>query len=63
MKKRISLLVVLMLLVFAGFAQAWDGWTSTEGRDGMRVYYPSTGWTWTEGSDGRRVVDPVDGWT
>lgn len=63
MKKRIALLAVLMLLTFAGFAHAWDGWTWTEGRDGVRVYYPSTGWTWTEGSDGRRVVYPLTGWT
>lgn len=37
--------------------------TWTEGRDGVRVYYPANGWTWTEGRDGRRVVYPVDGWT
>lgn len=37
--------------------------TWTEGRDGVRIYYPASGWTWTEGRDGRRVVYPVNGWT
>lgn len=39
------------------------GMTWTEGRDGVRVFYPSRGFTWTEGRDGRRVVYPSSGWT
>lgn len=49
---------IALLPVLAEGSVSW-----TEGRDGVRVYYPSSGWTWTEGSDGRRVVYPFNGWT
>lgn len=62
MKTRISLMVLMLLLILTSSASAWS-WTSTEGKDGVCVYYPNTGWTWTEGSDGRRVVYPTSGWT
>ena len=65
MKKRIGLLIALLVFALVGSVSAsnWDwSWTSTEGSDGVRVYYPASGWTWTEGSDGRRIVYPVSGW-
>ncbi|MBP7635248.1 tetratricopeptide repeat protein [Candidatus Ozemobacteraceae bacterium] len=57
----VHILCCCFLAMFANAAHASITWT--EGRDGVRIYYPSTGWTWTEGSDGRRVVYPTNGWT
>jgi len=62
MKNRIALMLALFVLILTQSVSAWS-WTWTEGKDGIRIYYPSAGWTWTEGSDGRRVVYPLDGWT
>ncbi|HOT28456.1 MAG TPA: hypothetical protein PLU72_09715 [Candidatus Ozemobacteraceae bacterium] len=57
----VHLLCFGFLAMLATASQASITWT--EGRDGVRIYYPSTGWTWTEGKDGRRVVYPANGWT
>ncbi len=57
-------LVASLLLLTAPACLAWGSpLTWTQGKDGVKVYYPSTGWTWTEGRDGRRVVYPSTGWT
>ncbi len=61
-RRFLTLLVGCFCLVplFPDFAQGSITWT--QGKDGVRVYYPSSGWTWTEGGDGRRVVYPSSGW-
>lgn len=51
------LCIVALLPTLAEGSITW-----TEGKDGVRVYYPSSGWTWTEGGDGRRIVYPSSGW-